>query len=179
MTYRRCIVLSKAFFRFSHVRKETGPWPIFHPDEGCQTPEDRPFSFKGQKFLLQGHESEVEHEIFVMSSASALNTVDSSVCDLQAEMERHLKDERRGERLRSGVQVVIAGATNAGKSSLLNTLCKRTKSPSTHTHHEGIKIKIYYVLNTKLCWWFGRGRRQHLSYYKQHGLTHGETCIIH
>ncbi|GAA6221279.1 tRNA modification GTPase GTPBP3, mitochondrial isoform X2 [Lates japonicus] len=54
-----------------------------------------------------------------------LNQVDRSVCALQAEMERHLKDERRGERLRSGVQVVIAGATNAGKSSLLNTLCQR------------------------------------------------------
>ncbi|XP_034002380.1 tRNA modification GTPase GTPBP3, mitochondrial isoform X1 [Trematomus bernacchii] len=54
-----------------------------------------------------------------------LNQVDQWVCDLQAEMERHLKDERRGERLRSGVQVVIAGATNAGKSSLLNTLCQR------------------------------------------------------
>ncbi|XP_074523529.1 5-taurinomethyluridine-[tRNA] synthase subunit GTPB3, mitochondrial [Halichoeres trimaculatus] len=54
-----------------------------------------------------------------------LTQVDRSVCDLQAEMERHLKDERRGERLRSGVQVVIAGATNAGKSSLLNTLCQR------------------------------------------------------
>uniref|UniRef100_A0A3B4WFV3 GTP binding protein 3, mitochondrial n=1 Tax=Seriola lalandi dorsalis TaxID=1841481 RepID=A0A3B4WFV3_SERLL len=54
-----------------------------------------------------------------------LNQVDRSVCNLQAEMERHLKDERKGERLRSGVQVVIAGATNAGKSSLLNTLCQR------------------------------------------------------
>ncbi|XP_034531958.1 LOW QUALITY PROTEIN: tRNA modification GTPase GTPBP3, mitochondrial [Notolabrus celidotus] len=54
-----------------------------------------------------------------------LTRVDRSVCDLQAEMERHLRDERRGERLRSGVQVVIAGATNAGKSSLLNTLCQR------------------------------------------------------
>ncbi|KAM8874610.1 5-taurinomethyluridine-[tRNA] synthase subunit GTPB3, mitochondrial isoform 2-T2 [Spinachia spinachia] len=54
-----------------------------------------------------------------------LDKVDKWVCDLQAEMERHLQDERRGERLRSGVQVVIAGATNAGKSSLLNTLCQR------------------------------------------------------
>ncbi|XP_039890869.1 tRNA modification GTPase GTPBP3, mitochondrial isoform X1 [Simochromis diagramma] len=54
-----------------------------------------------------------------------LNRVDVSVSDLQAEIERHLKDERRGERLRSGVQVVIAGATNAGKSSLLNKLCQR------------------------------------------------------
>ncbi|CAK6975335.1 tRNA modification GTPase GTPBP3%2C mitochondrial [Scomber scombrus] len=54
-----------------------------------------------------------------------LNQVDRSLYDLQTEMERHLKDERRGERLRSGVQVVIAGATNAGKSSLLNALCQR------------------------------------------------------
>ncbi|XP_068599574.1 tRNA modification GTPase GTPBP3, mitochondrial [Brachionichthys hirsutus] len=54
-----------------------------------------------------------------------LDQVDRLVSNLQAEMERHLKDERRGERLRSGVQVVIAGATNAGKSSLLNTLCQR------------------------------------------------------
>ncbi|XP_069009362.1 tRNA modification GTPase GTPBP3, mitochondrial [Embiotoca jacksoni] len=54
-----------------------------------------------------------------------LNQVDRSVWDLQAEIERHLKDDRRGERLQSGVQVVIAGATNAGKSSLLNTLCQR------------------------------------------------------
>ncbi|XP_010870873.2 tRNA modification GTPase GTPBP3, mitochondrial isoform X2 [Esox lucius] len=54
-----------------------------------------------------------------------LNQVDSSVHRLQTEIERHLGDERRGERLRNGVQVVIAGATNAGKSSLLNTLCQR------------------------------------------------------
>uniref|UniRef100_A0A8C7YER4 GTP binding protein 3, mitochondrial n=1 Tax=Oryzias sinensis TaxID=183150 RepID=A0A8C7YER4_9TELE len=54
-----------------------------------------------------------------------LERVDSSVSTLLAEIERHLKDERRGERLRSGVHVVIAGATNAGKSSLLNTLCQR------------------------------------------------------
>ncbi|KAG7246851.1 hypothetical protein CRUP_017084, partial [Coryphaenoides rupestris] len=50
---------------------------------------------------------------------------DGWVLALQAEVEGHLKDERRGERLRSGVQVVIAGATNAGKSSLLNALCQR------------------------------------------------------
>lgn len=69
-------------------------------------------------------------------------TVDRSVCNLQAEMERHLKDERKGERLRSGVQVVIAGATNAGKSSLLNKLCKGTEETHTHT--------TYYLVNTDL-----------------------------
>ncbi|XP_029356895.1 5-taurinomethyluridine-[tRNA] synthase subunit GTPB3, mitochondrial isoform X2 [Echeneis naucrates] len=54
-----------------------------------------------------------------------LNQVDRVVCNLQTEMEQHLKDKRKGERLRSGVQVVIAGATNAGKSSLLNSICQR------------------------------------------------------
>ncbi|KAK7888887.1 hypothetical protein WMY93_024447 [Mugilogobius chulae] len=54
-----------------------------------------------------------------------LNQVERSVSELQSEVEAHLQDQRRGERLRSGVHVVIAGATNAGKSSLLNTLCQR------------------------------------------------------
>ncbi|XP_012694946.2 tRNA modification GTPase GTPBP3, mitochondrial [Clupea harengus] len=54
-----------------------------------------------------------------------LNQVDESLSQLVREIEGHLSDERKGERLRSGVQVVIAGATNAGKSSLLNLLCQR------------------------------------------------------
>ncbi|KAJ8408304.1 hypothetical protein AAFF_G00257180 [Aldrovandia affinis] len=54
-----------------------------------------------------------------------LDQVDGAVSQLQTEVERHLRDGRRGERLRHGVQVVIAGATNAGKSSLLNVLCQR------------------------------------------------------
>ncbi|MBN3280051.1 GTPB3 GTPase, partial [Polyodon spathula] len=54
-----------------------------------------------------------------------LNQVDVSVEQLREELEAHLRDGRRGERLRNGVQVVIAGETNAGKSSLLNTICQR------------------------------------------------------
>jgi tRNA modification GTPase len=44
---------------------------------------------------------------------------------LRAEMEAHLADGRRGERLREGVVVAILGAPNAGKSSLLNALAGR------------------------------------------------------
>ncbi|KAM9460941.1 5-taurinomethyluridine-[tRNA] synthase subunit GTPB3, mitochondrial isoform 1-T1 [Clarias gariepinus] len=54
-----------------------------------------------------------------------LNQVDTAVSKLQVQIQKHLSDERRGERLRSGVQVVIAGSTNAGKSSLFNLLCQR------------------------------------------------------
>lgn len=41
------------------------------------------------------------------------------------EINKHLHDNRRGERLRSGIQVAIIGAPNAGKSSLVNALTQR------------------------------------------------------
>ncbi|CAM5177090.1 unnamed protein product [Eretmochelys imbricata] len=54
-----------------------------------------------------------------------LAQVDAAVRVLEEEVSGHLQDGRRGERLRGGVHVVIAGPTNAGKSSLLNLLCQR------------------------------------------------------
>ena len=44
---------------------------------------------------------------------------------LRAEMEAHLADGDRGERLREGLVAAILGAPNAGKSSLLNALVGR------------------------------------------------------
>ncbi|HET7714662.1 MAG TPA: tRNA uridine-5-carboxymethylaminomethyl(34) synthesis GTPase MnmE [Bauldia sp.] len=54
-------------------------------------------------------------------SAEAWVTIEAVV----GEIDRHLEDGRRGERLRDGADVVLVGAVNAGKSSLINVLSRR------------------------------------------------------
>jgi tRNA modification GTPase len=57
-------------------------------------------------------------------AADAGVQADAIVAKLLAEISHHLAD-RRGERLRDGFRVAIAGPPNAGKSSLLNALARR------------------------------------------------------
>jgi tRNA modification GTPase len=47
------------------------------------------------------------------------------VRNLRNELSRHLQDGRKGEIIREGVQVVLIGQPNAGKSSLMNILARR------------------------------------------------------
>jgi tRNA modification GTPase len=64
---------------------------------------------------------------------------------LVAEIERHLTDGRRGERLRDGIMIAIVGPPNAGKSSLLNRIARREAaitSPIAGTTRDIIEVAI-------------------------------------
>ncbi|KAF6094063.1 GTP binding protein 3, mitochondrial [Phyllostomus discolor] len=57
-----------------------------------------------------------------------LERADSQVQELEVALNAHLRDARRGQRLRSGAHVVVTGPPNAGKSSLVNLLSRKPVS---------------------------------------------------
>ena len=64
---------------------------------------------------------------------------------LVAEIDCHLADGHRGERLRDGIDVAILGPPNAGKSSLLNRIARRDvaiTSPVPGTTRDVIEVAI-------------------------------------
>src|SRR3954466_11322628 len=65
--------------------------------------------------------------------------------ELVEDIEKALADEHRGERLREGLTVAIAGPPNAGKSSLLNRLARRDVaivSPTPGTTRDVIEVHL-------------------------------------
>jgi len=65
--------------------------------------------------------------------------------ELRDEIANTLADQRRGERLREGLVVAIAGPPNAGKSSLLNRIARRDAaivSPFAGTTRDVIEVHL-------------------------------------
>jgi tRNA modification GTPase len=65
--------------------------------------------------------------------------------DLRDEIAATLADRRRGERLREGLVIAIAGPPNAGKSSLLNRIARRDAaivSPFAGTTRDVIEVHL-------------------------------------
>ncbi len=73
--------------------------------------------------------AEIEADLDFSDEADVLAFSDraafAQIADLERDIRAHLDDSHRGEILRDGLRVAIAGPVNAGKSSLLNALARR------------------------------------------------------
>jgi tRNA modification GTPase len=78
-------------------------------------------------------------------TADSLREVRHEVEELMSAIAAHLDDGNRGELVREGFQVVLAGAPNVGKSSLLNALARRDVaivSEEEGTTRDVIEVKL-------------------------------------
>lgn len=82
-----------------------------------------------------------EADVSDRAAADALEMAGAVKCQL----ERALADDHRGEILREGYKVVILGAPNVGKSSLINALAKRDAaivSPEAGTTRDMVELHL-------------------------------------
>ena len=76
---------------------------------------------------------------------NALYELNPRIEKLTQDIKKHLCDGRRGELIRDGVRIAIAGPPNAGKSSVMNSLAKRPAaivSPIAGTTRDIVEIRL-------------------------------------
>lgn len=61
-----------------------------------------------------------------------IEDLESKVENLNREIENHLNDNKRGEKIREGLKLAIIGAPNVGKSTLINYLAKSEVAIVSH-----------------------------------------------
>jgi len=76
---------------------------------------------------------------------SAMYALIPKVKELREELEFHLRDGRKGEIIREGIRIALAGPPNAGKSSLINALARRPAaivSPIAGTTRDIVEVRM-------------------------------------
>lgn len=97
---------------------------------------------------VMGALAHIEAAIDFADEELPLNILPDAAARIEAvisPMERQLKDRHRGERLRDGVRMVLIGAPNVGKSSVLNRLARRNAaivSPMAGTTRDVLEVHL-------------------------------------